>query len=612
MLRLVAFPLLLIGGFWLPGWLLGRLLRLPTSFGGAVLASAALLMNLILLLDAGGVRLGLGGIGVCLGSLCAIAAWHVWRRAPSVVPASIAIARPRFDPSPYWIPVGLAFLAIMARAILDPLSGFDTGFRWDFLAQQAFRTGSLAYYPATSSSDFLNYAWCDGIAPLVSSLYLWSYLSLGQITPWATAPVVILVAAVLFQAIGELAGDAAKMSARALAASSALLLWGITMGQETGLTAVTLCLMFAGLERYRETRTSGWLIWAGIAAGTGALAREYGVVYPALGLVVLRWYRLPGSAMRSFLVTASVVAGPWYLRNAIKTGNPLWPHELAGLFPGNPVQAAYYRAVGELQAQITGLNALSGAAPLLLVTAALPLALGLYVGVRDWRRQIPLLVAVVVVVGLWIWSVGQTSGGLNYSLRVLTPVVALAAAIGGRLGAFGRPSRLRWLLAGLLGVAALDAGWRSLHLPWNTHVRWWSEPPLAWRNFSRSTAQFAADPQWAEIARAASGRISLVFHPFDHGVLNRLGSPALPLFTPEYRFLFAPEADFGDCIRQLRQSGVRFIILASADPFQDRMLAPHPFFRVLATRSPGLVNQNYRLYDVLTIDPDPPAPATRP
>src|SRR5205823_1880105 len=118
------------------------------------------------------------------------------------------------------------------------------------------------------------------------------------------------------------------------------------------------------------------------------------------------------------------------------------------------VQSAYYRAVNELQGQITGLHALSGAAPILLVTATLPLVLGLYAGARDWRRQLPLFVAMIVVIGFWIWSVGQTSGGLNYSLRVLTPVVALAAALGGRLGFSSASGRLRWLMPGLLGLAA--------------------------------------------------------------------------------------------------------------------------------------------------------------
>jgi len=610
MLRLIAFPVLLLGGFWLPGWLLGRLLRLPPAFGGAVLASAGLLMNFLLLLDACGLKFSFEQIGVGLGSFCALAGWWIWRRAPSVTLVTVAKAGSRLSPNPYWIPVGIALMFIAVRAVLDPLSGFDTGFRWDFLAQQMFRTGSLAYYPATTTSDFLNYAWCDGIAPLVSSLYLWSYLCLGEVVNWATVPVVVLVAAVLFNTIGGLAGNGAGARARCLAATSALLLWGITIGQETGLTALTLCMMFWCLERYRVTQMEGWLIWAGIAAGTGALAREYGIVYPALGLFFLVWHCVPGSAMRSFLVTAGLFAGPWYLRNGIKTGNPLWPHELSGLFPGNAVQAAYYRAVGELQGQITGFHALTGAAPILLVTATLPLALGLYAGVRDWRRQLPILVAILVVVALWIWSVAHTSGGLNYSLRVLTPVVALAAALGGRLHLSSSLPRLRWLLPGLLALVGLDAGVRSLHLPWNTHVRWWSQPPMAWRSFSNATKHYATDPQWIEIARVATGRISLVFHPFDHGVLNRLGSPALPLFTPEFRFLFAPKADFSASVRQLRQAGVRFIILASGDPFQDRMLAPHPFFQALATKPPDLVNQNFRLYDLFTLGIDQPTPAT--
>ncbi|MDI1320944.1 MAG: hypothetical protein PSW75_12235 [bacterium] len=612
MLQFLAFPLLLIGGLWLPGWLFGRLLRLPPTLGGAVLGSAAVLMNLLLLLDVGGLRLNLGQVGGSLALLCGIAAWLLWRRdrPEPVIPAAMLRLRDQFDP--YWIPAGLGLLAITLRAVLDPLSGFDTGFRWDFLAQQMFRTGTLAFYPAISTGDFLNYAWCDGFAPLVSSLYFWSYLSLGSIAGWATAPVVMVVAALLFHAIGELAAPGAKSRARALAATSALLLWGIAMGQETGLTALTLCLMFVSLDRHQTTRNRGWLIWAGLAAGTGALTREYGLVYPALGVFALGWHRAPRSAWWPFLITAGAVASPWYLRNWLKTGNPVWPHELAGLFPGNAVQTAYYRVVGELQGHSTGLSAFAGAWPILLWTAALPLALGLFAGGRDWRRQAPLLVAIIAVVALWIWSIGMTSGGLNYSLRVLTPVVALTAALGARLTLFPGSPRLRLLLLALLGLAALDAGARSLYLPWNTSAPWWREPPMAWRNFGLATAQYAADPQWTRMARVADGQISLVFHPADHGILTRLGTPALPLFTPEFSFLFAPTADFPAAVRQLRQKGVRFIILSNHDPFQDRMLAPHPFFQVLATKPPALSNQNYLLYDVFNLSADHRADATPP
>ncbi|MEO6246066.1 MAG: hypothetical protein ABIQ12_11600 [Opitutaceae bacterium] len=594
-MQTLVFPFFVVAGVWLPGWLAGRWLRLPISLGGAVLGSAALLVNTVLVIDGLGLPLTLLNVGGALGLFSTLCAWLSSRR-PKAQP--LGPWSGRLAPDAFWWAAGVGLLAIAIRAVVDPLSGFDTDFRWDFLARQMMRTASLAYYPAVTTENFLNYAWCDGIPPLVSSLYFWSYLSLGHVARWATTPVVLLVAFLLFRAIGELAGQGAKSRAGAVAAGSALLLWGVAMGQETGLTALSLCLMFVCLDRHRLTGETGWLIWAGVAAGTGALAREYGLAYPALGALALFWHRAGARALRPFLAAAIAVAGPWYLRNWLKTGNPLWPHELGGLLPGNPVQAEYYRGIVEVQAQLASLGINTTGLPALAVLAAVPLGLGLVGGLAQWRLQAPRLFAIAAIAALWYWSIAKTSGGPHYALRVLTPAVALAAAMGGGAVSLFAGSRARWLAAGLLGALALDAGIRSLYLPQNPPVRWWREPVLAWRELSRYIALNREDPQWAEIARAADGKLILSSDPSHHAILTHLGAPTLPLYAPGVGFLFEPAADFPACLARLRQEGFRFVILSRDDVVVNRMLAPYPFFQALSATSPSLTRSTYFVHDL--------------
>lgn len=280
-------------GPFLPGWLLGRACRTDAGPVSAFLGSAALLLNLVLLLDASGMALDLPHLCAGLAVLCAgLAVLAAHRRASaasapiapgvaSVSPATIgptAAPRARFHwQFHHWFffPAALGLSAIALRAALTPLSGFDTIFRWDFLAQQMLGTGHLHFYPPTTADDFRHYAWPDGIAPLVATLYLWSYLSLGLSAAWATVPVVLTSAALLWIAVWTLTAQhdrRAAVLACGLLGASSVLLWGVAMGQETALTALSLVAIFLFIERHRIAPEARWLPWAGIAAGVGGHA----------------------------------------------------------------------------------------------------------------------------------------------------------------------------------------------------------------------------------------------------------------------------------------------------------------------------------------------------
>ncbi|CAN5753929.1 hypothetical protein BH24ACT3_BH24ACT3_02040 [soil metagenome] len=79
-------------------------------------------------------------------------------------------------------------------------------------------------------------------------------------------------------------------------------------------------------------RAAPWLAVAGLALGL-AVGTKYTAVLPGVGVVVLAGVLARrGTRTRSLAVTvasALVVSGFWYLRNAVATGNPLFPQEVA-------------------------------------------------------------------------------------------------------------------------------------------------------------------------------------------------------------------------------------------------------------------------------------------
>ena len=600
----VLTGLLFCAGFLLPGWLLGRACRTPAGLVGAFLGSAALLLNLVLLLDAGGVTLTALHLGTGLAALCAPLAL-IASRAPAASPPGA----PPTAPVPldgrfyrwFYLPAALGFAALVLRATLDPLSGFDTQFRWDYLAREMVRAGSLQFYPPVTAEDFGHYAWPDGIAPLVATLYLWSYHSAGQLAAGCTTPVVLLQASLLFLAVWQLAARhhrAAAAFACALLAASSVLLWSVAMGQETGLTALSLVAMFLFIERHRAAPQARWLLWAGLAAGTGALAREYGLAYLALGVLALAWWRLPRRDWLRFLLAATAVAAPWYLRNWARTGHPLYSHDLGGFFPVHPVLADYNRLVSAQLGLGTPDSTWPELAALALGLAGAPLLLGLLGGFTQIRARAPWLIALVAVVGLWLWSIGQTSAGPGYAVRMLTPAIALGAVLGGLWLARWSTARLRWGLLVALTALSVDAGVRSLYLPVEAGVRWWQRDAAAWRGFNRDAARWRAHPNWAAIADAAAGEAIVAPDPALHALFVGLGARPVPLFSPAVRFLFEADADFPACLARLRRDRVRFILMTRSSALNDLQAARHPFFRSLRATPPTAAFSHYLIYDL--------------
>ncbi len=576
-----------LAGFVLPGYLLTRLIPSACVPLSAFLGSILILFWIVLGNQLLGLPLDLAHVAGGLGAV-ALGLFLLARRKPPAPKDAAAadIAPLRADHALYLVAALLGIASIVARAAVDPLSGYDNIFRWNALSLEMLDTGSLSYYPAVSTGAFAHYAWCDGMAPLVSSLNFWLYLGTGSAAKVMTVARIALEGGLLFLAVFQFAralwgGRAAGWTAMGMLATSSLTLWAVAMGQETGLTALTLVAMLYFLHVHGQSRRTSDAIWAALAAAAGALSREYGLAYIVIGALMLlaQKSRRPG-VFTLFLAVAVAVSAPWYLRNAWITGNPLYNMDLLGLFPVNEIQKTMMAAIVNncsLSSQPQNLRYLLMLPPIFMGIVFL----GAAAGVRRLGvvKSAPLLLAGLVVGALWLWSIGQTAGGWVYSMRVLSPLVAIAAVLAGNLA-------LAPLRAGLVcAVAALaisaDAARRSWVFPIHPLTTPWSLSFDTWTKAKSTLTRIDAPEIWSILCKAADGKAIIVDHPGNHVQVRRRGGQAVPLFSPRADCLFDQHRSFAAIIAELRARNIRFITLVEGSPINDDFNRHYRFLREL-------------------------------
>lgn len=570
--------------FLLPGWSLARLLPTSTPLLIAFLASSVILFELVLGINGLGLPLHTGTVSL---GLAAVTAALVWRKpvggggSPSFVPTSVV---PELKKNPWlWlIPAVLALTSISVRAWIDPLSGYDNGTRWDYLARLFLAHQSLSGYPPISTTDFEFYSWCDGIPPLVPLLNFWIYAVTGSVAPALTALRVIgealLLGHIVYRFSQLLWGKGAGWPAVAALSSSALAIWSVAMGQETGLTALSLVSMLYFLELHARDPAKVLIFWAAIAAAMGAVTREYGLSFPLLGLAVLIVRKQQRGQVFLFGAVSIGLAAPWYLRNWVMTGNPLYPQTLGGLLPGNAVHDEVMRNVAHAWRLRWGWPTMAFFGKLLLVLAGPLLALGLFNGIRGVSSKRTIWVGILLTISLWLWSVPQTAGGWGYSVRVLSPALALCAVFAGGISTFS--PRIQRLIAVGLILTSADAARRSWGLPILPYISALSGSFSGWRDIRHDTMMITSNPVWDSLVRSAEGRGIVVDHTADHALITMRGGRAIPLFSPILAPTFQRNVHFEEEVARLRSAGVRFITFSQQNPLS----APnhgHPFWSEL-------------------------------
>lgn len=199
---------------------------------------------------------------------------------------------------------------------------------------------------------------------------------------------------------------------------------------------------FACLRCWRDAGDAAWLRLAGVFTGF-AMATKYTALPAAAGLLVFGFLVLGRArAWRGglhFTGFAVLAASPWYLKNLIVTGNPVYPFFFAAPH-WDAFRAAWYSRFG------TGL---AFSAPLRLLTAPIeatifgvegrgpfgaaigPLFLMLApIGVAVWRR-LPAVRDAAIVCGVTYlgWLAMIAASALLIQTRLLFPVFPLLAVI---------------------------------------------------------------------------------------------------------------------------------------------------------------------------------------
>lgn len=443
-------------GLTLPGYALARALRLTSSLAAAFPLSALLICQLVVLLACLDAKIGFVPVAAALAlltTLFALVAGRGENPAPSEsVPAGEDDDRER----PLLVGSMLTALALLGavafRTTIYPLGGFDTFIRWDGLAREILQYGSLSFYPPVSGADFSIYPMPDGIPPLVASVYWWIYGATGSTLPQWTALAVVLQLASLLGLVWSASRTAfgKKAAAFSLLAviASPLLIRSIMIGQESGFLTLAVAGQFCFALAATRKPALRPVIGAALFAALGALSREYGPALALPGFFILTCAPTTRRLAWPYALAAVLAFSPWYIRNWLLTGTPLYPTALPGLPPPNPLLATLMSYYGEIFgiAHFGAKEWLEIGSELILGGSVALLA-GLSCLAAHGRRLLPSTLSLLLIATLWLWSIGKTSGGVIYSMRVLAPGIAiLAVAAGKALAEKGWLQHGVWLL----------------------------------------------------------------------------------------------------------------------------------------------------------------------
>lgn len=458
--------------------LAGGRLAAATAPGGVERVLAAPILAAALAV-AEALALGLVGLGTSAWALllAAVATWGMVRAIvapPGTTVLELALEACRARTPAAFAGAALAGAGLGAAAALL----YRPGLGYDSLVYHLPEALGWLQSGHPGTVDFVVWNIPVGTYPLTSEVGLAWLLGLGR----SFAPVAVLAPALVALAALAVGATARWLGAprwAAIAASGALCALPLTTLEMTSLTAGSdlpaLAAVFCGLALVVRAGTHPGLVAPALVAVGLAVGAKTTAAPLALAVTVLAVLRLrargagPGGARALVAAVALglVVGAPWYVRNTIEHGWPLWPFMRGPTGdPLPPVLNLLSRSLlddpaGTLSGHVGDYLGRLGGGTLLLVAAPVLALIA--------RRRAALLVGAGVVAGVLIYAASPVTGGnldLAYygfftftTLRYLLPTLALAA-VGVALAA--PAPRLRAVVA-LVLLAAI--AWSVVALP---------------------------------------------------------------------------------------------------------------------------------------------------
>ncbi|MBI4056305.1 MAG: glycosyltransferase family 39 protein [Elusimicrobia bacterium] len=267
----------------------------------------------------------LGLLGT-LGTLVFIRDLNSWRAIP------LKFSLKTWTQKEAWVllPITLALLYGVVNANAPPTD-------WDSLAVHLALPKLYAEWETLRPAPWRLHAW-DPMA--LEMLYIPSLLWKD---PASTAMVSLLFQALMAAALFVVGRQIFSFRGALLALSLFLVQPAVisvsgTSGTDFGVGLYGL-LGFWCTWRWKQSRQSLWLYLSGIFSGLAMSCKLTGLLLAAaLGILLLFSVLGKKATWKDFLAWTSMLllwGSPWYLRTAIYTGNPVWPH-FSSLFHGTP------------------------------------------------------------------------------------------------------------------------------------------------------------------------------------------------------------------------------------------------------------------------------------
>jgi hypothetical protein len=371
--------------------------------------------------------------------------------------------------------------------------------------------------------------------------------------------------------------------------TSTLFFFSINLAQENGM----ICLTTVCTILFLSTDDISWreILLSTSSASLGALSREYGGILLFLGLAIALKRRLPLRQLMLYLGFFFLMTTPWYLRTWIITGNPFYNNNFFGFFPVNQVHHDilwtynnYYNLFIDFP------NRFFFAVKLLLMNAGIPILFGLLLAFCNARKYACFLFAVAMIFAIWIYSVGQTGGGIFYSMRVLSPAIVLlsvcAASIFERFKLFESLGIKPFFIATLVLIVTVFALLKDAIVPYSIK----EIAPFS-KNFW--LVAFGNEINYPEIVFRSGffrpGSKILTDMPNIHATVQKLRNEGttnlnqldvIPVWSPECAFLFDMTLSHKVVATKLRKIGVRYIVTdRSGRNLNYIYLQKYPFFK---------------------------------
>ena len=356
----VAFAALALTAYVAGLALLGRwrLAPSPGTVGGELDAAALALPLGLAALAQVGLVLGLAGWLRPAPALAALAAthalaWRGWRHLLRQLRGALRRARPAAWSAAAGRMAGCALPAAVALApfavlSLYPPTAFDATLYHLPYAREFAARGAMPFLPALRYPIF---------PQLQEVLFTLVMLFADDVAAQGVTLLATLATALLLLAWA--AGGAPEGRAVGWIAAAAFLGCPIVAALAgTGYVEPAM-VMFgtAALLAWRRWRASpgggiGWLLLAGVFAGSAAAVKYLGLLFVAGLALAATLAGPPAGRWRRLLATvaaAGLVMAPWYLRIVAATGNPLFPY-FPGLFGASPWVAREFPDVAGLAA----------------------------------------------------------------------------------------------------------------------------------------------------------------------------------------------------------------------------------------------------------------------